>query len=59
MKNNQTSQTNPTQQRVSKKPMPEIRDNLDSRGNEEFPSKEDMRKGKHLKTDKSEKLKKH
>ena len=58
MKTNTSSQTN-QQQRAGKKPMPEIRDNLDSRKNEEFPTKEDMKKGKDLKPDKSEKLKQH
>jgi hypothetical protein len=58
MKTNTSNQTNP-QQRSGKKPMPEIRDNLDSRKNEEFPTREDMRKEKHLKPDKTEKLKQH
>ena len=53
MKASRNQMNRQNKQGFSKKPVPEIRDDLDSREGEEFQKKEDMMKGKKLKQDKS------
>jgi hypothetical protein len=54
MKGSRNEMSKQNKQGVTKKPVPEIRDNLDSRSDEEFNTREDMAKSKPRKKDKSE-----
>ena len=44
MKNTRNTNTKQSKQGMTNKPLPEIRDNLDSRKNNEYNSKEEVRK---------------
>jgi hypothetical protein len=55
MKNTRSSYTKQSKQGMTHKPLPEIRDNLDSRKNNEYNSKAELRKA--VKQDKVKKEK--
>jgi hypothetical protein len=54
MKGSRDAHNKQSKQGFTKKPMPEIRDDLDSRKNEEYQRVDDMKKNKKFKKDKSE-----
>lgn len=53
MKPTRSANNKQSKQGYTNKPRPEIRDDLDSRENEEFRTVEDLQKGKKNKQDKS------